>query len=448
MNSILISGTRSGVGKTTVTTAVLSLFENSVPFKLGPDYIDPMFHKFICGYDSINLDLFMLNEETVKSLYTKHSCNKEIAILEGMMGLYDGLGNDLDNYSSAHISRVLKIPVILVVDGNKISTSIAAIIKGYEQFDSRVEIKGIIINKVSEAMYLQHKYVIEKYTNTICLGFLPYDEQIVIKERHLGLMQTSEIKNLRYKIDKLKEIAKNTIDIEEIKRISKTSSLINSYNFQVNKIKNIFKGVKIGIAKDRAFSFYYADNIQLLKYSGMDIEYFSPLEDKHLPDVDCLYIGGGYPEIYSKELSENQSLLNDIKQFSDSNKLIYAECGGMMYLSEYIESISGIKYKMCGVLNHNVKMSKRLNINKFGYISLETSDGIKVKGHEFHYSDVYNTEKSKYYYKVNKINNEREWKDGFFINNTIAGYPHIHFYSNLDFFISIFNRVSIKNLID
>lgn len=448
MNSILISGTRSGVGKTTVTTAVLSLFENPAPFKLGPDYIDTMFHKFICGYDSINLDLFMLNEETVKSLYTKHSCNKEIAILEGMMGLYDGLGNNLDNYSSAHISRVLKSPVILVVDGSRISTSIAAIIKGYEQLDSRVEIKGIIINKVSEAMYLQHKYAIEKYTNTICLGFLPYDEQIVIKERHLGLMQTSEIKNLRYKIDKLKEIAKNTIDIEGIKRISKTSLLIDSYCFQVNKIKNIFKGVKIGIAKDKAFSFYYADNIQLLKYSGMDIEYFSPLEDKHLPDVDCLYIGGGYPEIYSKQLSENQSLLNDIKQFSDSNKLIYAECGGMMYLSEYIESISGIKYKMCGVLNHNVKMSKRLNINKFGYISLETSDGIKVKGHEFHYSDVYNTEKSKYYYKVNKINNEREWKDGFFINNTIAGYPHIHFYSNLDFFISIFNRVSIKNLID
>lgn len=441
MNSIIISGTRSGVGKTTITTAILSLLDNPIPFKLGPDFIDPMFHKFVCGNDSTNLDLYMMEEDTVKFLFNKHSKNDGFSVLEGMMGLYDGLGNDLDNYSSAHISRVLKIPIILVVDGKSIGTSLAAVIRGYETLDSRVCIKGVIINRVSESMYLYHKKAIEKYTSAICVGYLPNDEEIVIKERHLGLMQASEVIDLKERINHLKTIASKTIDIKAIKKISKDFHHKELTNNELSNVKNIFKGIKVGIAKDKAFSFYYNDNIELMKYAGMEIEYFSPLNDKCLPEVDCLYIGGGYPEVYGDKLSNNKDMLNAIRKFSESNKLIYGECGGMMYLSKYIETVDEDKYEMCGIFKHNVKMQKKLNIKRFGYIIVNTLDNIKIKAHEFHYSDVFNTEESNYYYSIKKAKKERKWQGGFIIRNTIAGYPHIHFYSNIGFFVNLFNRI-------
>lgn len=425
MKKFLLSGTTSGVGKTTVTTAILSLLENPAPFKCGPDYIDPMFHQYICGKESINLDLYMMKEDVLKKLFNRQN---GVKVLEGMMGLYDGLGHDLDNYSAAHISRVLELPVILVVDGTKVSTSIAATVKGFVEMDSRVDIKGVIINRVSEAMYYHLKEAIEKYTTIECVGYLPNDESISINERHLGLMQASEINNLNEKVVKLNAIASKTIDINRILEIAECEDSIDSFRMVIPK-----SNLKVGVARDLAFSFYYEDNLRLMKETGMQLIEFSPMKDTKLPDVDFLYFGGGYPEVYGRELSENTSMLQEVKNFADSGGMIYAECGGMMYLSKSI--ISTDEFKMVGVFDHSVKMSSKLNTKRFGYVDVEY-EGLIIPAHEFHYSDVINTTNSDYGFKVVKPN--RSWQCGFKYKQVLAGYPHIHFYSNIEFFKKLF----------
>ncbi len=428
MNKFLISGTTSGVGKTTVTTAILSLLEDPAPFKCGPDYIDPMFHEYVCGRPSINLDLFMMNEDVLKYLFSRQTGTR---VLEGMMGLYDGLNHELDNYSAAHISRVLNVPVVLVVDGTKVSTSIAATIKGFTQFDDRVRFAGVIINRVSERMYHHLKEAIETHTSIKCLGYLPNDEEIAINERHLGLMQTSEVTDLNERIMKLNEVASKTIDIEAIQSLTgEDSKPINEY-----KADQFLKGKRIAIARDKAFSFYYEDNLRLLKDSGAELIEFSPMEDSMLPLCDYLYLGGGYPEVYANELSTNASMMKSVKEFVESGGRVYAECGGMMYLSNSI--ITDKATPMVGIFPHSVKMSDKLNIKRFGYVTCIHNE-YEVNAHEFHYSDIVDLNPSQYHFKITK--NNREWNGGFTYKNVIAGYPHIHFYSNLEYFKKLFNR--------
>jgi cobyrinic acid a,c-diamide synthase len=440
MKKIMISGTGSGAGKTTVTAALLSLMNGAQPFKCGPDFIDPMFHEFVTGRPSYNLDSYMLEEETMRFLFKKHAPENGICVLEGMMGLYDGLGHSRDNFSAAHISRVLNAPVVLVADGKKISTSIAAQIMGYKMFDPRVEIRGVIINRVGEGLYNHLKEAIQLHTGIPCVGYLPDDDSIAISERHLGLMQAQEISDLRERISRLKEIASKTMDVEKIMEMSRSFEVCCTEN-KDNPLENYFSGLKVGIAKDRAFSFYYADNIHLMEEAGMEITYFSSMNDVNLPDVDCLYLGGGYPEVYARELSENAKMLGSIKTFSEQGKLIYAECGGMMYLSSAVITTDGNEYKMASVFPHKVSMKERLNIKRFGYIDCKSPDGESVRAHEFHYSDLEGLSgKEKYYFDIQKPGGDRRWRCGFMKENTIAGYPHIHFYSNLEFFKSLFIR--------
>lgn len=446
MNKILISAYGSGAGKTTVTAALLSIIEDAQPFKCGPDYIDPMFHEFVTGRPSYNLDSYMLDEDTMRFLFRKHAPQDGISILEGMMGLYDGLGHSRDNFSAAHISRVINAPVILVMDGRKVSTSIAAQVMGYKTFDPRVNICGIIINRVSEGLYKHLKEAIEMHTDIPCVGYLPEDEGIAVSERHLGLMQAQEISDLGDRIKKLKSIAAHTLDIEKIVELSKSLEVCGVENAD-KSLENYFKGLKIGIAKDEAFSFYYKDNIHLMENTGMEIVYFSPMNDESVPDADCLYLGGGYPEVFAKKLSRNRKMLSSIKEFSERGKLIYAECGGMMYLSDAIITTDGDEYKMASIFPHKVVMKDKLNIKRFGYIDCETADGDFVRAHEFHYSDLEGLSgNEEYFFDISKPGKDRGWKCGFMKNNTIAGYPHIHFYSNPEFFKSLFMRANIKKV--
>ena len=446
MEKILISGTGSGAGKTTVTAALLSLLPDAQPFKCGPDYIDPMFHEFVTGKPSYNLDSYMLDEDTMRFLFRKHAPEGGISIMEGMMGLYDGLGHSRDNFSAAHISRVLNAPVILVMDGRKISTSIAAQVIGYKMFDPRVNICGVIINRVSEGLYGHLKKAIEMHTDIACVGYLPEDEVIAVNERHLGLMQAQEINDLDDRIKKLKSTAAHTIDIEKIIELSKSLEVCRVEN-KDRALENYFRGLKVGVAKDEAFSFYYADNINLMENAGMEIIYFSPMNNENLPDADCLYLGGGYPEVFAKKLSRNAKMLSSIKEFSEQGKLIYAECGGMMYLSDAIITTDGDEYKMVSIFPHKVMMKSKLNIKRFGYIDCNTAEGDAVRAHEFHYSDLEGLSgKEKYYFDISKPGRDSRWKCGFMKNNTIAGYPHIHFYSNLDFFKSLFMRANTKKV--
>ncbi len=446
MKKILIAGTSSGVGKTTISTALMGVFENVAPFKAGPDYIDTKFHEFITKNTSNNLDLFMSGEDSVRYIFNNNSLGKNISIVEGVMGLYDGLNHELDNFSSAHLSRILDIPVILVVNGKGTSTSIAAEVLGFKNLDSRVKLRGIIINNVgSEKLYELLKAGIEKYTKIPCVGYFPRDERVTISERHLGLQQVSEIENLNTKLELLKEMATKYIDLDKILDIAENGIDIKKPINPAYYLKNKFKGMRVGVAKDSAFSFYYSENLKLMKYSGMKIIEFSPISDSNLPkDLDYIYLGGGYPELFSKELINNKTMIKEIQQVS-KNIPIYAECGGFIYLTKGIKQLDGSFDDMCGVLNIKVEMTSRLNIRRFGYIEFKTKDKLTGKGHEFHYSDIYDVGEKDTYFNLMKENG-RSWECGFEKGKVLAGYPHIHFYGNLDFFERLFNKGTLPKI--
>lgn len=431
MNGFILAGTRSGIGKTTVAMGLMASFENVAPFKVGPDYIDPSFHRYVTGNISYNLDLFLMGEEGVKYSFGKHK--KKISIVEGVMGLYDGLGNSLENYSTAHLSKVLNLPVILVVDAIGKSTSIAAEVLGYKNLDSNIKIKGVIINRVAnEKIYIHLKECIENFTGIECLGYLKKDENLGINSRHLGLLQADEVKDLDLKIQTLKAEINKTINLSRLLELCKLDQLDYNKNLFKEYI-NIYKGKKIGIARDSAFSFYYEDNIEILKSMGIEIEYFSPLKDKKVPNVDMLYFGGGYPEIYAEELSKNSSFLESLRKFG-KNKRVLGECGGFMYLGNSIE-VNEKEYKMAGIFKYKTKMLNRLCISRFGYVEIEYR-GKKGRGHEFHYSDISFVGNEKKEYKISK-NDGREWECGYSKNMVLAGYPHIHFFQSMDILKSV-----------
>lgn len=437
MRKILIAGTMSGSGKTTVSSILMSAFENTAPFKVGPDYIDPSYHAIFTGNKSYNLDAFMYNEETLKFIFSSNSNGKNISIIEGVMGLYDGLGHSKENFSTAHISKMLNVPVILVVNAKGISTSIAAEILGFKLFDEEVNIAGVILNNVSsEKLYLNLKEAVEMYTGIECLGYLPKSDEIGIESRHLGLKQAFEIEGIKEKKEVLKKIAEKYLDLEKIYKISYSDEEISAENPAL-KLKDKLKGKKIAIAKDSAFSFYYESNLDLIRYSGLEIEEFSPVNDEKVPDADFIYMGGGYPELYSKELSENKSMKESILKACENNIPIYAECGGFIYLTKGLETLDKKFFEFCGTFDIKISMRERLNIGRFGYINIDAKEGISTKGHEFHYSEISENNEKETQYKIKK-DNGRSWECGYRKKNTLAGYPHIGFYSNLKFFEFLF----------
>lgn len=440
MKAFMLAGVSSGIGKTTISMALMSVFKNVSPFKVGPDYIDPTFHQFITGNKSYNLDLFMMGDAGVRYSFFKHQ--KDISIVEGVMGLYDGIDNSLDNNSSAHVSRVLGLPVILVVDGVGKSTSIAAQVLGYKMLDTRVNIAGVIINKVASAKtYEIFKEAIENYAGIKCLGFLLKNDELNISSRHLGLLQANEVNDLENKIEILKKIALENIDIKAIEKIAtEQCKYVNVrkedavYPFMLEEMKDKYKNKIIAIARDSAFSFYYNDNIEFLEYMGFDIRYFSPIKDEFVPRCDVMYFGGGYPENFAKELSENKTMIESIKKKYEEGVKIFAECGGFMYLSQGIEQLNGEFYSMCGLVPCTVNMTNKLDISRFGYISINRKDDVNInlaKGHEFHYSKIKTVSEDTRIFKAYKKDG-RNWECIFHKKNLYAGYPHMHFFKSVD----------------
>lgn len=438
MKGFLIAGTKSGIGKTTVSMGLMSCFSDVSPFKVGPDYIDGKFHEYVTGNKSYNLDFFLMGEDGVRESFLKH--HKNFSIAEGVMGLYDGLDNSLDNGSSAHISRILNLPVILIVDGAGRSTSIAAEITGYQNFDRRVNIIGVIINKVSsEKTYEILKEAVEKYCKIKCFGYIPKIENISLSSRHLGLVEAYEVYDLKEKIEVLKNEFQKTIDLKaiyETAEINPCCELKNTFS----DFKDRYKNVKIGIAKDSVFSFYYNDNIEFLENLGAEIKYFSPLKDEKIPDdVDMLYFGGGYPENYAYELENNILMINSIRDFYNKNGVIYGECGGFIYLSKKLITLDGREYNFVNLTENIIEMKNRLDIGRFGYINIKYRENFYGKGHEFHYSKIKEEGKEKKEFKIEKPNG-RKWECGYSSKNLLCGYPHIHFFKSSDIIFDLLNR--------
>lgn len=442
---IMIAGASSGSGKTTVTCALLKALKNRnlkvTAFKCGPDYIDPMFHSEVIGIKSRNLDLFFTDEETTTNLFCKNAEGSDISVMEGVMGFYDGLTMTSSKASSYEVSKVTKTPVILVLNCSGMAVSIIASIKGYLDYKPDNEIKGVILNNVSGMIYDEIKDAIEKELNIKAFGYLPNMKEIAIESRHLGLVTAKEIDDLEVKMDAMAEAIEKTVDLDGIIKTASAAPMLTAAPIKVEQDK--YKGVKVAVAMDKAFCFYYEDNLELLRELGAEIIPFSPLEDKSLPkDINGIIIGGGYPEIYAEKLASNKEIMAELLYNIHRGMPIFAECGGFMYLHETLEDNMGNTHRMVGAIEgHSFKTNR---LGRFGYIVLEAkednllgSKGEEVKGHEFHFWDSTNNGEA---YTAKKPSGKKAWDCIIAKDNLLAGYPHLHFYSNINVPMNFLNK--------
>ncbi|WP_315079050.1 cobyrinate a,c-diamide synthase [uncultured Clostridium sp.] len=438
MKSIIISSNCSGGGKTTFTLGLMKAFKDrrlSVQgYKVGPDYIDTAFHKESTGVESRNLDTFLMGKDGVKRSYFEG--NSDIGIIEGAMGLYDGVGATTRSSTYDISSTLGNMPIILVLSPKGQSSTLCAEINGIKNYRN-ANIVGVVLNCISEKYYKLLKYAIEKNCNTKVFGYIPKNEELKISSRHLGLVQSLEIDNLQHKLTLCSELINKHIDLNGILEIMSEVECDGDNNKLELNIKN--RNLNIGIALDKAFSFYYKDNIELLKSIG-NITYFSPMNDEKLPDnLDFLYIGGGYPEVFKEELEKNISMRRSIKDALNSGLKCYAECGGLMYLTEEIDG-----HNMVGFFNGKSEMTKSLK--RFGYCTVNIDkkyfgEKIKINAHEFHKSDVKLNENNIYNIEKTQYDGEKiTWKCGYLKNNTLAGYAHINFLGNIKLLECIINR--------
>lgn len=431
---IMISAISSNSGKTTVTTALLKAFSMKKlkvsAFKSGPDYIDPMFHSEVVKVHSRNLDKFMIGENNCRYLLYKNARDSHISIIEGVMGYYDGIGLDT-SCSSYELSEILNCPVILVIKPSGMAASAAAIIEGFKNFRPKSNIKGVILNNISKGMYDYYKNIIESNTDVKVYGYMPYLENCKLESRHLGLVTAQEVGRLEEIVLELGKKTLETIDTDGILELANNSSDIEYYKPEINYIGK----TKIAVAKDKSFCFYYQDSLDVLKDMGAELIEFSPMNDKALPKgISGLYIGGGYPELYMKELSSNKSMLKDIHEKIAAGLPTFAECGGYMYLMDGFEGETN-EYNLVGAVKGTSHMTNSLT--RFGYVTLTSQNnnlmcsiGDSINGHEFHYSDSTNTGES---FVAKKPESQRSWKAIIADETKFVGYPHIHFMGNLKF---------------
>jgi cobyrinic acid a,c-diamide synthase len=439
---VIISGTTSGVGKTTIVMAIIYGLQKKgykvQPFKIGPDYIDPSYHNAIAKKSSKNLDVWLMGKQGIFESFFNSTKDSEFTVLEGVMGLFDGLSGKNNYASTAHISEILNIPIILVVDARKTARSLAAITLGFIKFDKKIKIAGVIINHISSERHL--KYITEAFQSKIKVPIIGkiFSNKNNLQERHLGLVPTRELSfnNINNIIKNAKEILQS-IDIEkviEIGYINKNNPEGGVQSEENNGKEFNRKKIKISIALDKSFNFYYKDNLEILQKRAR-IEFFSPIDNTSITsDTSGIIIGGGFPEVIADELEKNVSIKKNILKLAQDNIPLYAECGGLMYLTR---SISGYrnknrKYKMIGLFDAETIMTGKLilgyteavlNNNKsiFGNIK-------RIRGHEFHYSNIINNHKDlKLIYTLKKGKGIIDGYDGFYSNNCIASYMHTHF---------------------
>lgn len=453
----------SGSGKTTITCGLLQAFLSRgvrlSSFKCGPDYIDPMFHTEVLGVKSRNLDLFFTDENITKYLLGKNAANSDLAVIEGVMGFYDGLAGKTIDCGTYDLARKTQTPVILVVDCKGMSVSVAALIKGFLEFRKDHFIKGVILNRISPMLYVDLKRLIEGELGLEVLGYLPDMKDCRLESRHLGLITAKEIGNLREILNKLAEQMETTVNLERIRQIAEEAGPLNwePPNWERLNTKPSAgepkaaeiqtagdRTARIAVAMDKAFCFYYQDNLELLEELGAEIVPFSPLEDRNLPpNIQGLMIGGGYPELYLEQLAENKTMLADVRRVIDNGIPCIAECGGFMYLHRHILDRSGAKYEMAGAVNGESYPTDKLG--RFGYITLTAlednvlcSKGAQLRGHEFHYWDSTDTGKSLH---AQKPYRKTSWECIVAKGNLWAGYPHIHFYSNIETAVEFMRKV-------
>ncbi|BAU09571.1 cobyrinic acid a,c-diamide synthase [Leptolyngbya sp. NIES-3755] len=420
--AFVIAGERSEAGKTTITLALLAALKQRGiqvrSFKVGPDYIDPMFHRHVTGQACYNLDPMLTSEEYVQQCFAEKS--GDCAIVEGVMGLFDGAAGKKDFSSTAHIARLLDLPILLVVDCSRLSNSVAAIVHGYRSFDARLKFAGVVLNRVGSDRHLELLKAALEPLEIPILGVLRRQEAIEIPDRHLGLVPTDELPGLGELVDRLAHLGETCFGWEKIFPLLDGKEMKAVTNSSTEKTS-----IRIAIARDAAFNFYYQDNLDLLKQSGADLIEWSPLADPFPDNIDGLYFGGGFPEMFASTLSENQTTLKAIQSAIQSGMPTYAECGGLMYLSENIVDFSGDIFPMVGAIPTTTVMRSRLTLGYRRGIALEDSPIVTrntiLQGHEFHRSSPSIPPNQPLFQFA-----ETEQFDGWRSPNLHASYLHLH----------------------
>ncbi|MBS3976552.1 MAG: cobyrinate a,c-diamide synthase [Syntrophomonadaceae bacterium] len=433
---IMISGTHSGVGKTSIAVGLMKAFSAKglrvQPFKIGPDYIDPGYHTVAAGRTSSNLDAFLLPESTLIELYARNSADSHISLIEGVMGLFDGKQDNPTKTSSAYIAKILKTPIILVVDASSMGHSIAALVKGYSSFDQDLNIVGVIANRVGSDRHLQIiRQAIEETCHLTFFGAIKKDFLPSLNKRHLGLLPVWEQKELTTIIDMLGAAIAETVDLNLIiKNAMQAPPIAVNSNSQVFRSERPQKSVPIAIARDSSFNFYYQDALDFLENQGGELISFSPVKDEKIPkEAKGLLLGGGFPEVFAETLASNHRTLSSIREFAISGRPIYAECGGLMYLCEQLIGFDQRSYQMSGVIPATAIMERK--IQGLGYrVATALKDnaiapaGIQLYGHEFHYSKLIHSEPFPWAYHYN--GHQEGSMEGYASGNILASYLHLH----------------------
>ncbi len=426
---IVLAGVTSGVGKTSITCAIIHGIQSrgySVqPFKVGPDFIDPSYLTSVSGRTARNLDVWMMGEKEVLKNFVQNS-KQNLSVIEGVMGYYDGFDGKSSYASTYDVAKIVKSNVILVLDASKAARSIAATAMGFVKFEKNSRICGVILNKIGSKRHEALCRDAMKKTGLPILGVIPRDNTIQLESRHLGLVPVPENKDLEKKIKSVARHVSKFIEIDEIIKISKDSSSLPKVSPREKKKTK----TTIAVALDESFNFYYQDNLEILSSLGAKLEFFSPCHDAKIPDCDGIYIGGGFPEVKGSLLQKNQTMKNLVNKLAQDGMPIYAECGGLMYLTNSIQYDSG-KFKMVGLFDAMTIMEKSLKLN---YTSAKARPGSPfslsgvIKGHEFHYSEIdLLSRDSKFAYEMSTGIGIKDKKDGLAVYNTLASYMHVHF---------------------
>ena len=432
--AFVLAGTRSGVGKTTIATGIMGALARRglrvQPFKCGPDYIDPSYHLMACGVPSRNIDTWLLPHDTALELYSRAAQSSDVAVVEGVMGLYDGHANLTEQGSTAEVAKLLRAPVVLIANAARVARSIAAEILGFQKFDPSVNIVGVILNGVGSPRHMEFcKPPIEDATGLSVLGYMPRRDDLRVPERHLGLIPTVEGVVVEEWFDRLTEQVERTIDLDRLLELSRLAGALKIAP-TVFPSEPQFRSTRIAVAQDKAFNFYYQDSLDLLEAWGAELVPFSPLDDSVLPgDIGGIYIGGGFPELFVRELAANTVMMQAIRDAHSQGQRIYAECGGLMYLGKSLTDFDGEEHPMVGLIPAKSSMSKgRLTL---GYREVEAlADGVllargeRARGHEFHWSVADSPESPEQ--ATYAVRSQDGRIEGFRNGSLWASYIHVH----------------------
>lgn len=436
---IMIAAPQSGSGKTLITCALLQALKEKnyhlESFKCGPDYIDPMFHKTVLGISSRNLDPFFTEDSITRMLLAKGQDSRDLAVIEGVMGLYDGLGGIREEASSYALAKATNTPILLTVNARGMGRSLLALLSGFLQYDTAHLIKGVILNQTPSSFASVLAKEIEETFHIPVVASFPVRDDVRIESRHLGLVMPYELEDIQSRLKIASQVLCENANIEQILEIAKSAPQLEYDVKRDIKQKLTEKTIRIGVARDEAFCFYYEDNLDLLKSLGAKLIFFSPLHDDTLPkDLDGILFGGGYPELYLKELEENESMRNSVKSAIENKMPSLAECGGFMYLHDTIFDSEKKPYKMAGVIHACCMKKERLV--RFGYLTLNSKTdsflqkGETIRGHEFHY---YDSEDNGECAIAKKPVGTRSWECVHAGSDHWWGFVHLSYYSNPKF---------------